>query len=136
MALIQPLIDLGPFQQNITMIPWKDIETSARFGIDPIECAKGGLHSIWGLNLYQLDLPTLIGSVNYLDAAFAQYPSFRESFLAIDMFASRVIESVPDDSTAYAYRNAVSRLLLDVRFPNNSSPPPLPKSAATRAACS
>ena len=92
------------------MIPWKDIETTARFGINPIICIKGNLHSIWGLNLYQLDVPTLIDAVSYMDAAYKQYPALRGSFLAIDMFATRVIESVPDDSTAYAYRSAVSRL--------------------------
>ncbi|KAF6223377.1 hypothetical protein HO133_000219 [Letharia lupina] len=143
MALIQPIIELGPFDQNITMIPWKDIETSSKFGIDALACIKGNFHSVWGLNLYQIDVPTLIDAVSYMDTVYAQYPDFREAFLAIDMYASRVIESVPDDATAYPYRNAVARLwvtffltppiptkelttvspnlsLLDVGFPNSS----------------
>jgi len=110
MALIQPLIDLGPFDQNITMIPWKDIQTSSKFGIDALACIKGNFHSVWGLNLYQIDVPTLINAVNYMDTIYAQYPGFRRAFLAIDMYASRVIESVPDDATAYPYRNATARL--------------------------
>lgn len=110
MALIQPLIDLGPFDQNITMIPWKDIQTSSKFGIDALACIKGNFHSVWGLNLYQIDVPTLISAVNYMDTIYAQYPVFHQAFLAIDMYASRVIESVPDDVTAYPYRNATARL--------------------------
>ena len=110
MALIQPLIDLRPFDQNITMIPWKDIETSSRFGVDAAACIKGKSHSVWGLNLYQIDVPTLVDAVNYMDTVYAQYPGLRAAFLAIDMIATRVIESVPDNATAYPYRNAVARL--------------------------
>ena len=110
LALIQPLIDLGPLEQNITMIPWKDIETTAHFGADPLSCIKGNFHSVWGLNLYQIDVPTLMSALEYMDTVYAQYPVFRASFLAIDMYASRVVESVADDSTAYPYRNAVARL--------------------------
>ncbi|MCJ1282144.1 hypothetical protein MMC26_001467 [Xylographa opegraphella] len=119
-ALIQPLIDLGPFDQNITMIPWKDIETSSKFGVDAVACIKGNFHSVWGLNLYQVDVPTMIAAVNYMDSVYAQNADFRFGFLAIDMYASRVTESIPDDSTAYPYRNAVARFLLDVGFSNSS----------------
>ena len=110
MALIQPLIDLEPFDQNITMVPWKDIETVSKFGAGSLACIKGHFHSVWGLNLYQIDVPTLISAVNYMDGVYAKYPGFRAAFLAIDLYASRVIESIPDDSTAYPYRNAVARL--------------------------
>lgn len=92
------------------MIPWKDIETSARFGVDALACIKGNLHSVWGLNLNQIDVPTLISAVNYMDTVYAQLPAFRGSFLATDLYASRVVQSISDDATAYPYRNAVARL--------------------------
>ena len=92
------------------MIPWKDIETSSKFGIDTFACIKGNFHSVWGLNLYHIDVPTLIDAVNYMDTMYAQNPGFHQTFLAIDMYASRVIESVPDSATAYPYRNATARL--------------------------
>ncbi len=110
MALIQPLLDLGPFDQNITMIPWKNIETSSRFGVDAVACIKGNFYSVFGLNLYQIDIPTLIDAVNHMDTVYAQSPTFREAILAIAMVASRVIESVSDSATAYPYRNAVARV--------------------------
>ena len=110
MALIQPILDIGPFEKKITMIPWKDIETQSRFGVDALACVKGNYHSVWGLNLYQIDVPTLIQAVDYMDEVYTQNPGLRESFLALDMYASRVTQSVPDDATAYPYRNAVARL--------------------------
>ncbi|MCJ1321566.1 hypothetical protein MMC15_006911 [Xylographa vitiligo] len=119
-ALIQPIIDLGPFDQNITMIPWRDIETSSKFGIDAVACIKGSFHSVWGLNLYRIDVPTLIAAIDYMDSVYAQHADFRFAFLAIDMYAPRVIESIPDDRTAYPYRSAVARFLLDVGFSDSS----------------
>ncbi|CAF9911250.1 hypothetical protein IMSHALPRED_009977 [Imshaugia aleurites] len=103
------------------MIPWKDIETSSRFGINAVACIKGGLHSVFGLSLYQVDVPTLIKAVSHMDAVYVQNPGFCEAFFAIDMIASRVIESVPNDATAYPYRNAIARFLLQVGFEKHSS---------------
>lgn len=45
-----------------------------------------------------------------MDGVYTQYPDFRGAFLAMDMYASRVTQSVPDDATAYPYRDAVARL--------------------------
>ena len=108
--LIQPMLDLGPFQSNITSIPWKDLDTSSRFGADSLACIKGHYHSYWGLNLYTINVPSLINAVNYMDSVYKQYLDFRRAFLALDMFANRVIKSVPDEETAYPYRHAIARL--------------------------
>ena len=110
LSLIQPILALKPFQQNITMIPWSLIETTSKFGTDAAACIKGNYHSVWGLNLYQIDVPTLSSAVEYMDAMFKANKGFRESFLAIDMYATRVTQSVPDEETAYPYRSAVARL--------------------------
>lgn len=61
LALLQPLIALHPFGQDIPMMPWKDIETTSNFGIDRFAYIEGGYHSVCGLNSYQLDVPTLVG---------------------------------------------------------------------------
>ena len=92
------------------MIPWSLIETTSKFGADAYACIKGNYHSVWGLNLYQIDVPTLSSAVEYMDAMFKANEGFRESFLAIDMYATRVTQSVPDEETAYPYRSAVARL--------------------------
>ena len=92
------------------MIPWKNIETSSRFGVDVVACIKGNHHSVFGLNLYQIDVPTFVSAVRYMSTVYAQYSVFREAILAIDMVSTQVVESVPDDATAYPFRNAVARL--------------------------
>ena len=75
-----------------------------------LRLCKRSLHNVWGLNLHQIDVPTLVSAVEYMAGVYAEYPDFRESFLAIDLYAGRVVQSVPDDAVAYPYRNAVARL--------------------------
>lgn len=45
-----------------------------------------------------------------MDAVYAARPAFRQSFLAVDMYAARMTQEVPDEETAYPYRGAVARL--------------------------
>ena len=76
----------------------------------PLRLCERRLARRLGLNLYQIDVPAFVSAVEYMDGVYAEYPDFRESFLAIDLYAERVVQSIPDDATAYPYRNAVSRL--------------------------
>ncbi|KAI4127675.1 MAG: hypothetical protein LQ347_004503 [Umbilicaria vellea] len=66
-------------------MPWKDIKTSSNFSINALICIKRNFNSVWGLNLYQIDVPTLIDTVNYMDTVYTQYLGFRQLFLAIDI---------------------------------------------------
>lgn len=61
-------------------------------GADTIACIKRNFHSVWGLNLYQIDVPTLIAAINYMDAVYAQHTDFCIAFLA----HVRVIEPISD----------------------------------------
>ena len=108
MKIIQPLLDIGPLTHNITEIPWRDIETQSRYGVDASSCVKGRLHNVYGLNLYQIDVPSLIEVSNYVTGVYAEYPALQFALLAIVKYASRVIESVPDSATAYPYRNTMA----------------------------
>ena len=92
------------------MIPWKAIERSSRFGVDAVACIKGNHHSVFGLNLYQIDVPSFVSAVNYMENVYAKYPSLRKAILAMDMVSTTVVQSVPDDATAYPYRNAIARM--------------------------
>ena len=105
--LVQPLIDLNPLASSITEIPWKDIEPVSKFGVDKFACIKGGKHSVYSINLYQIDVPTLVSFTTYLDGVFKQYPGLQRAIWAIVQYPNRVIKSIPDQETAYAWRNTV-----------------------------
>ena len=106
--LIQPFLDLKPVVQNITEIPSKDIETSARFGTDALACRKGILDDVYSLNLYTIDVSTLTNVFNQLATTYVQQPDLQEALLAIVMYSQVGPESIPDDSSAYPYRNVTA----------------------------
>lgn len=105
MKLVEPLINLNPISQNITEIPWKNIEPQSKFGVDAQSCVKGRMHSVYSVNVYQIDVPTLVSFTNYLSDVFTEYPALRFGVWVIVQYANRVITSVPDDATAYPWRN-------------------------------
>ena len=108
LEIIKPLLDIGTLTQNITEIPWSDIETQSRYGVDAGSCVKGRLHNVFGLNLYQIDVPSLVEVSNYVTGVYAQYPALEFALLALVKYADRVILEVPDDATAYPYRNTLA----------------------------
>lgn len=93
---------------NITEIPAKDVETSARFGTDALACKKGIMDDVYSLNLYRIDVTTLIDVFNTLEAAYTQQPALQEAILALVMYSTVGPESTPDSASAYPYRHATA----------------------------
>ena len=108
MQAIQPFLDLKPAVQNISELPWKDIEKSARFGTDAQACRKGSLDDVFGLNLYTIDVPTLTDVFDTLNATYARQPELQRALLALVMYSRIGPTSIPDDTTAYPYRNTTA----------------------------
>jgi len=107
--------------KNISEIPWKSIEGESRFGVDVYGCAKGRYHSVYGNNLYTIDVATLVAVTNYLDASYKKYVELQNSIFAYVQYGKTVMKSVPDDSAAYAYRNATAYVHFDVSYPGPNS---------------
>ena len=105
MEIIQPFLALPILRQNITMLPWKALEKAARFGTDAESCIKGQPDSVYSLNLYNIDVPTLTDVFNYIGETLDAQPGLRSTLLAFDKYASRVTRSVPDAETAYPWRD-------------------------------
>ena len=112
----------GAVSKNHHRYPWKDIETSSRFGVHTVACIKGIHHSVFGLNLYQIDVTSFVSALNYLENVYTQYPGFRDAILAMDMVSTTAVESVLDDATAYPYRNAIARMQVRRSLPPSTSP--------------
>ncbi|ESZ93591.1 FAD binding domain protein [Sclerotinia borealis F-4128] len=119
-SLIKPFLDIPIQLKNITEIPWSHIEAESRFGVDSYGCVKGRSHSVYGNNLYSLDVPTLIDVTNYLDQSYKQYPPLQFSVFAMVQYGTTVMNSVADGTAAYAFRNVVAYIHFDVSFPNST----------------
>lgn len=110
MLYIQPFIDQNPLRQSVSMLPWNRLIKDNRFGVDAFACIKGGNHSVMGMNLYKFDTATYVGLVDKFDSLYSQNPSLIASLLVFELFPNTVTRSVPDEATAYPYRDALGYL--------------------------
>jgi hypothetical protein len=107
MALIKPFIDSKPLMQNITVVSWNQLVYVANFGGDKYGCVKGSNNSLYGLNLYDISVPTFTNVFGELVDFWDKNPDLRAtSRWETEKFATRVTRSIPDEATAYPYRNA------------------------------
>ena len=108
MALIAPLLALNPVLTNISTVAWKDAQAVAHFATDKMNCQTGTNYSIYGVNLYSIEVPTMISVFNDFANFFIDYPAFQSSIWVISQFPSAVAKSIPDSSTAYPYRDVTA----------------------------
>lgn len=110
MVYMQPFVDQNPIRQSVGMLPWNRLIKDNRFRVDAMACAKGGNHSVMGMNVYKFDTATYVGLVDKFDSFYAQNPSLIISLLVLELFPNTVTRSVPDEATAYPYRDALGYL--------------------------
>lgn len=110
MVYIQPFIDQNPLRHSVGMLPWNRLIKDNRFGVDKLACMKGGNHSVMGMNVYKFDAATYVGLVDKFDSFYAQNPSLIISLLVLELFPNTAARSVPDEATAYPYRDALGYL--------------------------
>ena len=108
--LIQPILNLHPTVQNISMIPWKDVTAQSLFNGDPLACTKGGLHNLYGMGLKTFDVATFKKFTADFTNFFYKFPGARNSFFFLEHFPTQAVLAVPDDATAYPHRDISSHL--------------------------
>lgn len=108
MKLNQPFLNAQPIVQNITMLPWNQLLKQNRFGADAPGCMKGNIHSVYGLNLYSLDVYTYVDVFGSFSEFFSANSDLRVSFFVTEMHPRRVSMQTPADETAFPYRNATA----------------------------
>lgn len=109
-ALIQPFLDLSPEDVNISTIAWKDIPAVANYGaIVEYGCTPGVYYVPNGVNLYQVDVPNLIGVVNYMDATLAADDTLANGVSVVwQQYSPYGFQSQALNSSAFPYRDVVA----------------------------
>jgi hypothetical protein len=108
LALNQPFIDIGPSVQEMRMLPWNEVIRQNRFGADARGCVKGGSHSIYGLNVYTWESSALVDVANSLSDFWSEHANLRESLFALEIHPKGVTTGIPDDATAYPFRDTTA----------------------------
>lgn len=103
--LLKPLGDIHPVQQNISTIPWRDVTTKAFFGTAAADCTKGTNRNVYGSAIKTYDIPTFQTFFAGLQKLWADHPDTRQSVFFIEAFPTQAARAVPDEETAYPWRD-------------------------------
>lgn len=109
-TLLQPFIDLPYLQRNLTQLTWDVLDSSALFGLDSAFCVTGGLHSLWAVGVAQIDVPTHVAFFTDIVGFLNDHPDARTTSYEIEFFATEAVQAVPDDATAYPYRDIAAHV--------------------------
>ncbi|KAL9002894.1 MAG: hypothetical protein Q9188_004200 [Gyalolechia gomerana] len=117
--LLKPLIDIHPVHQNITTIPWRDVTTKAFFGTAAADCTKSTNRNVYGSAVKTYDIPTFQTFFTSLQKLWADYPDTRQSVFFIEAFPTQAARAVPDDETAFPWRDTSVQLLFNFGYTAN-----------------
>jgi hypothetical protein len=92
---------------------------TANFGGDVYARQKGVQADLWGYQLNNLTVPTLTSTYTKLINFLLANPSITTAWWSLEKFGLGVTASIPDDSTAYPWRKAVSYGFFEFNLPNN-----------------
>ena len=105
MALIKPFLDLKPVVQEISVVPWNKLVSTAGFGLNADFCVKGSIYSMYGISATKVDAATYIDAFNELVHLWATVPAAIFSTIELEFFPNQAVVAVPDSATAYPWRS-------------------------------
>lgn len=105
-TLIKPFLDIGPEVQNISTIQSNELFKSALFGLDAALCEDGANRNSYAILVKGYDVPTMIETFNGLSDFYSAFPQAINSSMEIIRLPFQGVQAVPDDATAYPWRDA------------------------------
>lgn len=96
---------MKPAVQNITVLPWSQINNDTSGGSGVAVCVKGGIHSVFTLGLKNFDVATWISVFKQFSDLVTATPDAGESSILIEFFPNQAVLAVPNEATAYPWRD-------------------------------
>ena len=117
--VLAPFFDLKPQVSHVEVIPFWQVPTFILMGMsETFSNAKEGINSIYTANARKLSVETYKSTVDKFDALYKKTPAARGSAVVLEVFSTAVTAAIPDDATAYPWRDAIGNLY--VELPNHT----------------
>ncbi|KAL2256015.1 hypothetical protein VTK26DRAFT_2346 [Humicola hyalothermophila] len=104
-AINQRFLDIGPIVSEVQTVPWNALIRTNRFGSDAQACVKGRKQSVYGTNLYSFDAANFERTFESMNEFYLANPDLRDAMFVAELFPPAKTVEVPDEETAYPYRN-------------------------------
>ncbi|KAI0437928.1 FAD-binding domain-containing protein [Xylaria telfairii] len=114
---LAPFFDLKPVVVASKPVPVNVLPKVVLMGIIEASCnTTNGVTSIPSVNVRHFSAQTYLSVYNKFDAYLKKYPDGRSSAFIFETFASSGPLSVPDDQTAYPWRDSTGNIMLQLRW--------------------
>ncbi|KAI0904511.1 hypothetical protein F4823DRAFT_634235 [Ustulina deusta] len=121
-AVIEPILALEPSVASIQYLKWPELFYAQEFGSDEANCTPDLKRDIYTANLRRIDPPTWEAQFAKMAAFLEKYPSSRaNSAFAAETYPTEATTAVPDDETAYPWRDAQGYLVLQFGWDDDST---------------
>ncbi|OTA97076.1 hypothetical protein M434DRAFT_66240 [Hypoxylon sp. CO27-5] len=129
-ALLEPLLrKVTPLKQNITVVPENKLVYSAMFGSEgnpDTACAdKGVKRSIFGAGIKKYDKDTYVRYIEEFGDLITANASLRGSLFLLEHFSVAKVQEIPDETSAYPYRDIIAHLLFHYSWTDPVSEEPI-----------
>lgn len=98
---------LKPPVANIQVVPWNKLIATGGGGFDTFLCQKNLSRNFYSANLRNLSASTYQATFEKIAKYFDTYPDARGTAIDIETFPNQAMAAVPDDATAYPWRDAL-----------------------------
>jgi hypothetical protein len=103
-----PILELGPSYSLIKEIPWTEVSTQTTFLLDGPVCINSQIYDIYPVNWRTFDAATMTASFGKLAQFWEENPSGQNSVITLETWPIQATVAVPDDATAYAWRDTTT----------------------------
>ncbi|KAL3461916.1 hypothetical protein BJX64DRAFT_150703 [Aspergillus heterothallicus] len=101
---LQPFYDLQPVRSNFTVIPWNILYTTLYFGADSAACKENNHLFNGGAGVNHIDVDAFTAYTNRFTEYWHDHPGVSPA-VVFSRFPNQAVRAVPDDETAYPYRD-------------------------------
>ena len=110
LRVMAPVLALNPPIANIQVVPWNKLIATAAGGADTAICQKNLSRNTYWANLRNLSAPTFQATFDRVDEFFKKYPEASGTSVNLETFSNQAMAAVPDDSSAYPWRDALGHM--------------------------
>lgn len=104
--IIAPLLALEPPVIAVQNIPTNKLLHTAGFGFVPLIQRDIAIRSAYSANMRTISGPALLDAFEKMCALYQAHPDARASSIEMEHFPNQAMTAVPDEETAYAWRDA------------------------------
>ncbi|KAK9794409.1 putative FAD-binding PCMH-type domain-containing protein [Seiridium cardinale] len=117
----QPVLDLDPIISDIQAYTWENLIQTVAGGSDAYLCLPDQIRDVYGVNTRNISASTYEAVFQKASAFFTNLPDARGGMIRMAMLPNQATVAVPDDETAYPWRDTLAYVDIVVSWPDTNS---------------